>query len=99
MSEIGIEMLERRNPGMYIRCQHCGKILAAWTENKCIEIRNGKRHAVIYMGGDGYADITCDRCGARNIIAPLPQRFIPGERIERIVSVGEGKPFKEGVGG
>lgn len=50
---------------MYIRCQHCGKILAEWVGNGCIEIRNGKRRAVINMSR---AEIDCDRCGTRNII-------------------------------
>lgn len=51
---------------MYIRCQHCGKILAEWVGPNCIEIRNGKRRAVITMSR---AEIDCDRCGTRNIIA------------------------------
>lgn len=78
----------------YIRCAHCGKILAAWVGNGCIEIKNGNRHAVIYMGGGGYADIACDRCGTRNIVIPLPPGFITEERS----SSGAGKPLKEGVG-
>ena len=52
----------------YIRCTHCGKILAAWTQNGNLEIRNGKHYAVIHMDR---ADIKCDRCGARNIVLPL----------------------------
>jgi phage FluMu protein Com len=78
----------------YIRCARCGKILAAWIGNGCIEIKNGNRHAAFFLGSDGYADITCRRCGMRNIFAPLPQEFVSGERA---VSVGAGKPLKEGV--
>ena len=51
----------------YIRCSHCDKILAKWAGNGCIEIRNGKHCAVVHMDR---ADITCDRCGTRNIVLP-----------------------------
>lgn len=58
---------------MYIRCQRCGKILAEWVGNGCIEIRNGKRRAIINMSR---AEIDCDRCGTRNTVVPLPQEMI-----------------------
>lgn len=50
---------------MYIRCQHCGKILAEWVGPNCIEIRNGKRCARIEVRR---VNIICDRCGTPNLI-------------------------------
>jgi ribosomal protein S27E len=53
---------------VYIRCRKCDKILAQRIGNNCIEIRNGKHHALIEITR---ANITCDRCGTRNIVRPL----------------------------
>lgn len=64
---------------MYIRCSHCGKILAKWAGNKSIEIRNGKHCAVIRMDR---ADIKCDRCGARNIILPKSSEIEGGGNLK-----------------
>lgn len=50
---------------MYIRCRHCGKILAEWIGPNRIEIRNGKRRVRIEVRR---VNIICDRCGASNLI-------------------------------
>lgn len=74
---------------MYIRCRHCGKILAEWVGPNCIEIRNGKRRAVIELGR---ADIICDRCGTQNIvISPVRGSAIkqPQKQIQKRLLRGE----------
>lgn len=50
---------------MEIRCKHCGKIIASWLTPDCIEIRNGKRCAILQIRR---AKIICDRCGSANVI-------------------------------
>lgn len=78
---------------MEIRCKHCGKIIASWLTPDCIEIRNGKRCAILQIRR---AKIICDRCGSANVI-------YAGNRIPRLAGIpsnmGAGKPLKEGVRG
>lgn len=77
---------------MYVRCRHCGKILAEWICPNCIEIRNGRRRAVLEISR---AKITCDRCETVNLIFPqargsaVEQSAEPPEPIRKQVSGGD----------